>query len=117
MAKVAFICNGSENSNLYPAFVLGASAAAAGDDVVIFFTPAGVPALKPGFLEGINAKGMPPMGELLDGVMALGGRMILCELGLDVHDVTAEDLRDDIEISGATSFMALIQDATNTFSF
>jgi len=117
MGKVAMICNGSENSNLYPAFILASAAAAAGDDVVIFFTPGGVPALKPGYLESITAKGMPDMKDLLEGVMALGGKLMLCELGLEVHDVTAEDLRDDLEIGGATSFMADIKDAKTTFSF
>ncbi len=117
MGKVAFICNGCENSNIYPAFVLASSAVASGDDVVIFFTPAAVPALKPGYLESMTGKGMPDMKDLLEGVMALGGRMMLCELGLEAHDVTAEDLRDDIDIGGATTFMADIQDAKTTFSF
>jgi predicted peroxiredoxin len=117
MAKVAFICNGSENSNLYPAFILGSAAAAAGDDVVIFFTPGGVPALRTGVLEGITGKGMPDMADLLEGIFALGGKLMLCELGLEAHDVTPEDLRDDIIITGATTFMAEIQDASNTFSF
>ena len=117
MAKVAFICNGCEKVNLYPTFVFASSAIAAGDDVLVFFTPAAVPALKPGFLEGLTGKGMPPMENLLEGYLALGGRLGLCELGLEAHDVTAEDLRDDLEIGGATSFMAEIQDAKTTFSF
>jgi predicted peroxiredoxin len=117
MGKVAFICNGSEKSNLYPAFVLASAAVASGDDVTIFFTPAAVPALKPGFLENMTGKGMPDMKDLLEGVIALGGHMMLCELGLEAHDVTASDLRDDIDIGGATTFMASIQDAKTTFSF
>jgi len=117
MAKVAFICNGSENSNLYPTFIFASSAIAAGDDVIIFFTPAAVPALRPGYLESLTGKGMPPMESLLEGYVALGGRLGLCELALDAHDVTAADLRDDLEIGGATSFMAEIKDAKTTFSF
>ncbi len=117
MGKVAIVCNGSKNSNVYPSFIMGSASAASGDDVIIFFTPGAVPALKPGYLEGLNAKGMPAMGELLEGVKALGGRLVLCELGLEAHDVTEEDLRDDIEIGGATSFMADIKDAKTTFSF
>ncbi|MBN2587729.1 MAG: DsrE/DsrF/DrsH-like family protein [Candidatus Fermentibacteraceae bacterium] len=117
MGKVAIVCNGSENSNVYPTFIIGSAAAASGDDVIIFFTPGAVPALKPGHLEGINGKGMPPMKELVNGVKALGGRMILCELALEAKDVTPGDLRDDLEIGGATSFMADIRDANVTFSF
>ncbi|OPL18208.1 MAG: peroxiredoxin [Candidatus Aegiribacteria sp. MLS_C] len=117
MGKVAIVVNGSENSNLYPSFIMGSAAAASGDSVVFFFCPTAVPALKPGYLEGITAKGMPPMRELLEGIKALGGRFILCELALEAKDVTPGDLRDDIEIGGATSFMADIRDAGVTFSF
>ena len=117
MGKVAFICNGCENDNIYPAFVLASAAVASGDDVTIFFTPPAVPALKPGYLENMTGKGMPDMKDLLEGVIALGGNMMLCELGLEAYEVTAADLRDDITIGGATTFMANIQDAKTTFSF
>jgi predicted peroxiredoxin len=117
MGKVAIVCNGSENSNVYPTFIMGSAAAASGEDVIVFFTPGAVPALKPGYLEGINGKGMPPMKELLDGLKALGGRLVLCELALEAKDVTPTELRDDLEIGGATSFMIEIKDANVTFSF
>lgn len=109
MGKVAIVCNGSENSSVYPTFIMGSAAAASGDEVIVFFTPGAVPALKPGYLESINGKGMPPMHELVEGVKALGGRLVLCELALEAKDVTPEDLRDDLEIGGATSFMADIR--------
>lgn len=115
--KVAIVCNSSENSNLYPAFILGSSAAALGDDVIIFFTPGATPALMPGVLEGIEGKGMPPMKELVEGIKALGGRMIVCELALEAKGVTMDELRDDIEVGGATSFLVDIKDAQLTFSF
>ncbi|MBN1409774.1 MAG: DsrE family protein [Spirochaetales bacterium] len=114
---VAIVCNGSENSNLYPTFVLGSAAAAAGDDVVIFFTPGAVPALKKGVLEGITMKGMPDMKGLVEGITALGGKLILCELALEAKGVTMKELRDDLELGGATSFMAGIKDPCVTFSF
>jgi predicted peroxiredoxin len=78
VAKAAIVCSGSENSNVYPTFVLGSAAAAAGDDVIFFFAPGAVPALKPGYLEGLKMKGMPDMVELLNGVKELGGRLMLC---------------------------------------
>jgi len=117
MGKVAFVVNGSENSNIYPPFILGSAAAAAGDEVVYFFTPGAASLLKPGVLEGISGKGLSPMSELLTGLKSLGARMILCELALEAKGLTPAELRDDIEIAGATSFMSEIRDATNTFSF
>ena len=44
--KVAIVCNGSENKSLYPTFVLASSAAASGDEVVLFFTPGAASALR-----------------------------------------------------------------------
>ena len=115
--KVAIVCNGSENKNLYPTFILASSAVSSGDDVVLFFTPGGAPALRKGELEKIKAKGMPDMAELVEGVQLLGGRILLCELALDAKDMKVEEFREGVEIVGATSFMAEINDAQITFSF
>jgi predicted peroxiredoxin len=115
--KVAIVCNGSEPKNLYPTFILASSAVASGDDVILFFTPGGAPALRKGELEKIKGKGMPDMDELVEGVMGLGARILLCELALEAKDMKKEDFRDGIEIVGATSFMADIDDAQITFSF
>ena len=117
MSKVAMICNGTESKNLYPAFILGSSAVASGDELIIFFTPGAAPALKKGELEKIKGKGMPDMADLVEGVTALGGRILLCELAFEAKDMTKEDLRDDVEVVGATTFMAEITDAHVTFSF
>jgi predicted peroxiredoxin len=115
--KVAIVCNGAENKNLYPTFVLASSAVASGDEVILFFTPGAATALKKGELEKIKAKGMPDMAELVGGVKSLGGRILLCELALEAKDLKKEELRDDIEIVGATKFMSDIHDAQITFSF
>jgi len=115
--KVAIVCNGSEPKNLYPTFILASSAVASGDDVILFFTPGGAPALRKGELEKIKGKGMPDMDELVEGVVGLGARILLCELALEAKDMKKEEFRDGIEIVGATSFMADIDDAQVTFSF
>jgi predicted peroxiredoxin len=117
MSKVAMVCNGSEPKNLYPAFILGSSAVASGDDLIIFFTPGAAPALKKGELEKIKGKGMPDMAELVEGVTALGGRLLLCELAFEAKDMTKDEIRDNVEVVGATTFMAEINDAQITFSF
>ena len=117
MSKVAMVCNGAEPKNLYPAFILGSSAIASGDDLIIFFTPGAAPALKKGELEKIKGKGMPDMADLVEGVTALGGRILLCELAFEAKDMTKDELRDGVEVVGATTFMSEISDAQVTFSF
>lgn len=117
MAKTAIVCNGAGPSNIFPTFILGSSAAASGDDVVLFFTPGGAPALVKGELEKIKAKGMPDVVELCDGLRVLGGRIIVCELALTAKDIKEDDFIDGVEIMGATSFLGEIMGATITFSF
>jgi len=117
MSKVAMVCNGTEPKNLYPAFILGSSAIASGDDLIIFFTPGAAPALKKGVLEKITAKGMPDMADLLEGIEALGARLMLCELAFEAKDMKKEEIRDGVEVVGATTFMSEISDAQVTFSF
>lgn len=117
MVKTAIVVNGSEPSNLYPTFVLASSAVASGDEVILFFTPGGGPALKKGVLEQIKGKGMPDMVDLVEGVEALGGKIYLCELALEAKDIKEEEIRDGVEIIGATNFVSMISDAQITFSF
>lgn len=113
----AIVCNGIENKNLYPTFILGSAAVALGGDVVIFFTPGGAPALKKGFLEQVSGKGMPEMIEMVNDYLALDGRIVACELFVDALDMPESELREGVEVVGGTGFLADISDATITFSF
>ena len=117
MAKTAITCNSAEPSSIFPSFILGSAAAACGDEVVLFFTPGGSPALVKGELEKIKGKGMPELIELVDGLLVLGGRIIACELCFSAKDIKPEDLREGVEVMGATSFLGEISDAQITFSF
>lgn len=117
MAKVAITVNGAEAKNVFPPFILGSSAVASGDELVIFFCPAGAPAMVKGVIENMSGKGLPELVELYDGVMALGGTIYVCELALDAKDLKKDDFRDGVQIVGATTFINEIKDATITFSF
>jgi predicted peroxiredoxin len=117
MAKVAITINGSEPSNVFPPFILGSSAIASGDEVIIFCCPGGAPAMVKGKIENMEVKGLPNLLELFEGVRSLGGKIYVCELALEAKDLKKEDFRDGIEIIGATTFINDIKDATITFSF
>ena len=117
MAKVAITVNGSENGNVFPAFIIGSSAIASGDELVLFFTPGGAPSMVNGVVEKMAGKGMPDLSELYEGVQSLGAKIWVCELALDAKDLKQEDFRDGVEIVGATTFINEIKDATITFSF
>lgn len=117
MGKLAITVNGAEPKNIFPPFILGSSAIASGDDVILFFCPGGSPALVKGKMEGISVDGLPDLMELVEGFQALGGRILICELAFDVHDFTEDDIREGVEVVGATTFINEAKDATLSFSF
>jgi len=118
MAKTAITCNSAEPSSIFPTFIMGSAAAACGDDVVMFFTVGGAPAMVKGELEKMNgAKGMPDLMELYEGFCVLGGKIMVCELCVGAKDIKPEDLREEVEVTGATSFLGEISDAQIAFSF
>jgi len=117
MAKIAITVNGDEPKNVYPPFILGSSAVALGNELVIFFCPGGAKAMVKGEVEKIAGKGLPNLLELVEGVRNLGGKIYVCELALENKDLKKEDFRDGVEIVGATTFVKEIEDATLTFSF
>jgi predicted peroxiredoxin len=117
MGKVAITVNGTEPSNLYPPFIIGSAAVASGDDLILFFTPSAAPALKKGYLEKIKAKGIPDMEALVEGVMEMGARILMCELAFEAKDMKKEDLREGVEIVGAMTFVADAVGADLSLSF
>jgi predicted peroxiredoxin len=119
MGKTAIVINGTEAKNVYPAITLGASAAATGDEVILFFTPSGAPAMLKGEFEKINeqAKNLPDLMEMVEALKSLKARFLVCELAFDVHGFGAEDLRDGSEVVGATTFVGAAQGAGLTLSF
>lgn len=119
MGKVAIICNGAEERNVFPAFVLASAAAAGGDDVIVFFEPEGAPALVKGAMEELNAKakGWSDLMGLLEGFQILGGRILLCELAFAVKGIERDALIDGVQVVDAPTFLNEVADAQLSFSF
>jgi len=119
MGKVAITINGAEVKNIYPAVTIGVSAAASGDDVILFILPSGLPAFKKGAFEELDkqAVNLPNLVEMMEGLNMLDARLLICELGLGVHNLKVEDLVEGVEIVGATTFVAEAIGSELTFSF
>jgi len=117
MGMVAFVCTSAAGTSIWPTFTLAAAAAALGKEVVIYFTPGAVPALEPDMLEEMTAKGMPDMADLVKDIKTLGARFMLCELALEALHIEPDEVRDDLEIVGATTFMSETQNAERTLTF
>jgi len=64
-----------------------------------------------------KAKNLPNLEEMMDGLQALDVRLLVCELGLGVHDLRMDDLIEGLEVVGATTFVSEAIGADLSFSF
>ncbi len=119
MSKMAITINGDETTNINPAMTIAVSALAMGDEVILFILPAGMPIFVKGRIHELNlaSPNSPDLEEMFDGFFALGGKLMMCELGFDVKGLKEEDLIDECQIVGATTFVAAAQGSELTFSF
>lgn len=116
--KTVIMCNHSDADSVMAALVMGAAAAATGDQVLMFFQPGGAKALVKGELEKFkDLPGLPDPLYLYDSIVTLEGRFILCELGIPNKGIKREDLRDEVEVKMASDFLLDAEGATKYFSY
>lgn len=118
MGKTIIMCNHDDANSILAALVMTAAAAATGEQVLMFFQPGAAKALVKGELEKFQGlKGQPDPIKLYESIEILDGRIILCELGLPIHDIKEEDLREGVEIMMASSFLFEAEGANMIFSY
>jgi len=116
--KIVVVLNHDDEQSVMSALVMSAAIAATGDEVLFFIQPGGAKIVKQGALEKYqNLKGQPDPIELFDAIQVLDGRVILCELGLPVWDMTEEDLVEGVEVMMASTFLFEAEGAKMTFSY
>lgn len=117
--KMAVVCNGNTAANIMPTLIFSTSGLAVGNDVHVFFCPAGANWLLKGELEKLGTpKGLPNPVGLFNDILDQGGEIVLCELALENKDIDPADLRDDrILIKKAPPYLMDIDGAELTFTF
>ncbi len=116
--KIVVVINHDDEQSVMAALVMSAAVAATGDEVLVFVQPGAAKILAKGALEKYQGlKGQPDPVELFDAIQVLDGRIILCELGLPIWDMTAEDLVDGVEVMMASTFLFEAEGAKMTFSY
>lgn len=117
-SKTVIMCNHADADSVVAALVMGAAAAATGEQVLMFFQPGGARALVKGELEEFQGlEGLPDPVNLYESIQILDGRFILCELGLPNKGIKEEDLRDGVEVMMASSFLFEAEGAGMVFSY
>ncbi len=113
--KVTLIVQSGEMDKLYSALIIGNGALAMGMDVSMYFTFWGLERLKKGQLEQGPLSRMHFLGlgkwllnrrmkkanvrsleEMLQDYVELGGKILACDMTMDIMGLEKDDLRDDI---------------------
>ncbi len=113
--KATLIVHSGEMDKIYSALIIGNGALSMGMDVSIYFTFWGLERLKKGELEGgpLSRKHMMGLGkwmmsrkldesnvasleELLEDFVELGGKILACDMTMEIMGLDKDDLRDDV---------------------
>ncbi len=113
--KLTIIVHSGDMDKLYSALIIANGALAMGMEASLFFTFWGLLPLKKGGLEkgglsGMNMLGLgkrtiqksmkrahvAPLERLLKDFKELGGKIIACDMTMEIMGIKMEDLRDDL---------------------
>ncbi len=133
--KAAIIVHSGDMDKLYSALILGNGALSMGLEASLFFTFWGLQRLKKGGLEKGPLSKMNMLGlgkwmikrkmkqanvtsleKLFRDFLELGGKVLACDMTMDIMGVKKEDLRDDLitDYCGVGTYMDEAKDASVT---
>ncbi len=133
--KAAIIVHSGDMDKLYSALILGNGALAMGMEASLFFTFWGLQRLKKGGLEKGPLSKMNMLGlgkwmikrkmkaakvvsleKLFKDFLELGGKVLACDMTMDIMGVKKEDLRGDLitDYCGVGTYMNEAKDASVT---
>ena len=133
--KAAIIVHSGDMDKVYSALILGNGALAMGMDVSLFFTFWGLQRLKKGGLEKGPLSKMNMLGlgkwmikrkmkqanvasleRMFKDFKELGGKVLACDMTMDIMGVKKEDLRDDLisDYCGVGTYMDEAKDSSVT---
>jgi predicted peroxiredoxin len=99
-------------------FVMAAAAIVSDVEVAMAFQSNGVNLVRKGGAEHVFTSSFPPLVELLESVVELGGTLMACAPCLESRKLSApDDLRPEVEIIGAARLVAEIMSATATLTY
>jgi len=113
--KTTIVLHSGDMDKVYSAFIIANGALSMGMEVSIFFTFWGLQRLKKGGLEKgplskmnmlglgkwmvrqkMKKAGVASLDKLLNDFMELGGKILACDMTMEIMGIKREDLRDDV---------------------
>ncbi|KXB06712.1 NAD(FAD)-dependent dehydrogenase [candidate division MSBL1 archaeon SCGC-AAA382C18] len=113
--KATLIVHSGDMDKIYSAFIIGNGALSMGMDVSMYFTFWGLERLKKGELEegNLSRKNLMGLGkwmikrkmdsanvasleELMQDFVELGGKILACDMTMEIMGLEKEDLRDEV---------------------
>jgi uncharacterized protein len=89
-------------------FILAATASKTSEAAVFITSDAAELCLKDG-ANGLAFPGMEPLEDLITQFVGNGGKIWLCPICAKIKNITLGDLREGVEIAGATKTMQFLQ--------
>ena len=115
---VVIVTSGADRAEMATIpFVMAAGALASDIELVMAFQGDSVELLTKIGAEDVHAHGFPPLGELMQTVSDLGGKLLACAPCLEAREIGESYLRDDVEVIGAARLVSEITSATNTLTY
>ncbi len=99
------------------AAIVANTALNAAQETTLLLTINGVWMATRGYTDGLQAKGIAPIKELLEQFIENGGSLWVCGACAKPRDITANDLIDGAQIVGAAAAVEALANGAQTLSF
>ncbi len=99
------------------AFVVANAGLTAGQDATVLLTLDGVWLATSGFTDGMEASGFAPLGDVISGFLANGGKVWVCGACAKPRGIDASHLIDGATLVGAVAAVEALVGGAQTLSF
>lgn len=129
LKKVSIIASNSDIFTAYKALNIAVAGATTGADVSIFFTFDGVKMIHKEMMNDLDVPNgkehlvgalkekAPSVKELVEMSNDLGVKFILCQMTLDIMNLSIDEFIDDVEVGGAVTFLQNASDSDVVLTF
>jgi predicted peroxiredoxin len=99
------------------AFLVATAGLAAGKRVVMFLTKEAVRLATPGYADGIESAGSPPVARLFSQFAEGGGELFACPVCFDARKLDPGGMVPNARLAGATPLWEFVGEGATVFSY